>query len=164
MRRQRSGTTSETLLKIGDVARRAGVTLRTIRYYQSLGLIQAARRTAGGMHLYHPEACDRAQLIRDLRKLDVSLSCVRTMLEEERRAATGAERARLMGATLLRALAELENRVEGYLGVRQNLVQALERLQGCAPCGRRPSREGCSACEDLVHSEAVPVYLRGLVN
>jgi MerR family transcriptional regulator, copper efflux regulator len=164
MRRQRSGNISEALLKIGEVARRTGVTLRTIRYYQSLGLIRAACRTAGGMHLYHPEACDRAQLIRDLRKLDVSLGAIRTVLEAERRAETGAERARLFKSTLSRGLAELENRIQGYLGLRENLLQALETLQACGRCGHRPSRASCSACENLVHFEAVPVYIRALVN
>jgi DNA-binding transcriptional MerR regulator len=42
---------SGELLKIGEVARRTGVTLRTVRYYQSLGLIEAARRSRGGLHL-----------------------------------------------------------------------------------------------------------------
>jgi DNA-binding transcriptional MerR regulator len=164
MRRQRTGKSPEALLKVGEVARRAGVTLRTIRYYQSLGLIRAACRTAGGMHLYHPEACDRAQLIRDLRKLDVSLGAIRKGLEAERRAETGAGRARVIRATLSRGLAELENRLQGYLAVRQNLVQALETLQACGRCGRRPSRARCSACENLVHFEAVPIYIRALVN
>jgi len=164
MRRQRSGNLPEVLLKVGEVARRAGVTLRTIRYYQSLGLIRAACRTAGGMHLYRPEACDRAQLIRDLRKLDVSLGTIRKVLEAERRAETGAERARIIRATLSRSLAELENRLQGYLGLRQNLVRALETLQACRRCGRRPSRASCSACENLVHFAAVPVYIRALVS
>lgn len=164
MTRQRSKKLSDALLKIGEVARRAGVTLRTIRYYQSLGLIRAACRTAGGMHLYHPEACDRAQLIRDLRKLDVSLGTIRTLLEAERRARTGAERARALSATLSRGLAELESRIQGYLGLRENLVQALETLRSCEGCAHRPSRTGCSACENLVHFEALPVYIRALVN
>jgi len=164
MSRQRSRKLSEALLKIGEVARRAGVTLRTIRYYQSLGLIRAACRTAGGMHLYHPEACDRARLIRDLRKLDVSLGAIRAVLEAERRARTGAERARVFRTTLSRGLAELEDRIQGYLELKRNLARALETLQACRGCGRRPSRAGCSRCENLVHFETVPVYIRALAN
>jgi DNA-binding transcriptional MerR regulator len=164
MKRQRSAKDSERLLKIGAVARRAGVTLRTIRYYQSLGLIRAACQTTGGMRLYHPEACDRAQFIRDLRKLDVPLGAIKTVLEAERGAESGAERARVIGAALVGRLADLEQRVQGYLGLRQNLVQALETLQACSRCVRRPSRAGCYSCENLVHLEAVPVYIRALVN
>jgi DNA-binding transcriptional MerR regulator len=164
MMSRQPGNISEALLKIGEVARRAGVTLRTIRYYQSLGLIRAACRTAGGMHLYHPEACDRAQLIRDLRKLDVSLGSIRTLLEAERRAETGAERSRLISSTLSQGLARLEDRVQGYLALRQNLVQAMERLQACERCERRPTRRSCVRCENLVHFEALPVYIRALVN
>lgn len=152
-----------TFLKIGEIARRAGVTLRTIRYYQTLGLIRAACRTPGGMHLFHPEAIDRAQFIRDLRRLDVPLAAIKTVLEAEGRAETGAERARVLGETLSNGLAEVEQRVQGYQGLRQNLVRALATLQSCGRCGRRPSRSGCRRCENLAHLEAVPVYIRALV-
>jgi DNA-binding transcriptional MerR regulator len=155
---------SERLLKIGEVARQAGVTLRTIRYYQSLGLIREARQTTGGMRLYHPEACDRAQFIRDLRKLDMPLGAIRTVLEAEQGAESGAERARVIGATLAGRLTALEQRVQSYLGLRQRMVQALELLQACSRCARRPSRAGCYSCENLVLHEAVPVYIRALVN
>src|SRR3972149_4706484 len=91
---------SDQLLKIGEVARRTGVTLRTIRYYQSLGLIEPAHRTRGGLHLYRAEACGRIPFIRDMRSLDVPLATIRGLLDQRKTAATGAEGVRGIAATL----------------------------------------------------------------
>jgi DNA-binding transcriptional MerR regulator len=152
------------LLKVGEVARRTGVTLRTIRYYQSIGLIQAARRSRGGVHLYGPEACDRIHLIRDLRCLDVPLSTIRGALEERTTAQTGAAGARAIVATLTRSLAEVEKRLQHFVVLREEMTAALEVLEHCLRCTSRPLREVCSACEDLLRRERVPLYVRALVN
>jgi len=152
------------LLKIGEVARRTGVTLRTIRYYQSLGLIEAAHRTGGGLHLYPADACDRIQFIRDLRSLDVPLSRIRALLAQRRSAQTGAEGAREVTAALTAGLAEAEKRMQRYLGLRQEMVEALEVLGVCLQCSAKPSREVCYACENVTERQRVPAYIRALVN
>jgi DNA-binding transcriptional MerR regulator len=152
------------LLKIGEVARRTGVTLRTIRYYQSLGLIETGHRTRGGLHLYPSEACDRIQFIRDLRSLDVPLSRIRALLIERKSARTGADGARDITAALTLGLAEVEKRVQQYLVLRHEMTQALEVLEACLRCSAKPSREVCYACENLTERQRVPAYIRALVN
>jgi DNA-binding transcriptional MerR regulator len=152
------------LLKIGEVARRTGVTLRTIRYYQSLGLIETGHRTRGGLHLYPAEACDRIQFIRDLRSLDVPLSRIRALLVERKTARTGAEGARDVTAALTLGLAEAEKRMHQYLVLRHEMTEALEVLEVCLRCSAKPSREVCYACENLTRRERVPAYIRALVN
>jgi MerR family copper efflux transcriptional regulator len=155
---------SHELLKIGELARRTGVTLRTIRYYQSLGLIEAARRTRGGLHLYATETCDRIQFIRDLRSLDISLTGIRAMLERRRLARTGAEGARDVLATLTASLGDIERRLQQYLGLRQKVTEALEVLETCRQCSTRPLQDACDACENLTRRARVPAYIRALVN
>ena len=154
----------DKLLKIGEVARRTGVTLRTIRYYQSLGLIEASDRTHGGLHLYRSEACDRIQLIRDLRSLDVPLAEIKEVLARRKSAQTGAEGACQAAATLNHSLADLERRLQQNLDIRQEMTEALGVLEACLHCSARPSRETCYACENLAPRERIPVYIRGLVN
>ena len=46
------GTSDDTRMQIGDVAERTGLSLRTIRYYEEIGLLPAASRSAGGFRLY----------------------------------------------------------------------------------------------------------------
>lgn len=155
---------SDELLKIGEMARRTGVTLRTIRYYQSLGLIEPAHRTRGGLHLYRAEACDRIQFIRDLRSLDVPLATIRDLLDQRKTAASGAEGARGVAVTLTRGLAEVEKRMQQYLTLRHEMTEALEVLETCLRCSATPSREVCYACDNLTRRERVPAYIRALVN
>lgn len=152
------------LLKIGEVARRTGVTLRTIRYYQSMGLIETGHRTRGGLHLYPAEACDRIQFIRDLRSLDVPLSRIGALLRERKSARTGAEGARDVAAALTVGLAEVEKRMQQYLALRHEMTEALEVLEVCLRCSATPSREVCYACQNLTERQRVPAYIRALVN
>jgi len=155
---------SDELLKIGEVAHRAGVTLRTVRFYQSLGLIEASRRTRGGLHLYATETCDRIQFIRDLRSLDISLTRIRAMLEGRRMARTGAEGARGIVTALTASLGDLEKRLQHYQVLRQEMTEALRVLETCLQCPTRPLREACDACENLTRRARVPAYIRALVN
>lgn len=152
------------LLKIGEVARRTGVTLRTIRYYQSLGLIEAADRTRGGLHLYPGEACARIQFIRDLRSLNIPLGRIRELLERRKAAETGAEGARDIAATLTHGLADVDKRLQHYMALRHEMTEALKVLQTCLRCSAPPVREVCYACDNLTLRQEVPAYIRALVN
>lgn len=57
---------SEALLKIGELAARAQVSIRTVDYYTSLGLLAPAQRTASNYRLYRPVDVDRIHLVQRL--------------------------------------------------------------------------------------------------
>jgi DNA-binding transcriptional MerR regulator len=52
-------------MRVGEVARESGVSVRSIRYYESAGLLLAARG-ANGYRTFDAAAVERARLIRDL--------------------------------------------------------------------------------------------------
>ncbi|MBY8854044.1 MerR family transcriptional regulator, partial [Saccharothrix sp. MB29] len=64
---------TEVLLRIGELAARAGVSIRTVDYYTTLGLIDPAQRTAGGYRLYQPSDVDRIHLVQRLEVQGVPL-------------------------------------------------------------------------------------------
>ncbi|MFD9968820.1 MerR family transcriptional regulator [Streptomyces sp. NPDC059011] len=68
-------------LTIGELAERAGVTVKTVRFYSDRGLLPESGRSAGGHRRYGPEALDRLRLIRSLRGLDLPVSEVGRVLE-----------------------------------------------------------------------------------
>ena len=72
------------LLKIGDVAARSGLTVKTIRFYCDQGLIQAASRSDGGFRLFGPDVFADLTFIRTLRALEISLPDVLRILESRR--------------------------------------------------------------------------------
>lgn len=67
-------------LKIGDVAKITGITLRTLRYYEELELIEPVDRSKGNFRLYDQTVIQRVQFINSLKKLDFSLEEIRDVL------------------------------------------------------------------------------------
>ncbi|MBT2441764.1 MerR family transcriptional regulator [Streptomyces sp. ISL-36] len=68
---------------IGELAARAGVSVKTVRFYSDRGLLPEAARSAGGHRRYGPQALDRLRLIRSLRTLDLPVPDVGRVLDEE---------------------------------------------------------------------------------
>ncbi|GHD28683.1 MerR family transcriptional regulator [Nocardiopsis kunsanensis] len=67
-------------MQIGEVAERTGLSLRTIRYYGEVGLVEPSARSRGGFRLYTEEDVDRLQLIKRMKPLDFSLEETRELL------------------------------------------------------------------------------------
>ena len=72
------------LLKIGAVAQRSGVPVKTIRFYCDEGLIATVSRTQGGYRLFHPAVLDELALIRSMRAMDVPLPELKRILDVRR--------------------------------------------------------------------------------
>lgn len=70
----------EALLKIGELAARAGVSIRTVDYYTSLGLISPAQRTASNYRLYSSTDVERIHLVQRLEVHGVPLEEISTAL------------------------------------------------------------------------------------
>ncbi|MFC4910592.1 MerR family transcriptional regulator [Actinomadura gamaensis] len=69
------------VFSIGELARRAGVSVKTVRFYSDEGLVPPAGRSHAGHRLYDVRALARLELVRTLRDLDVDLPTVRRLLE-----------------------------------------------------------------------------------
>ena len=67
-------------MQIGEVAEKTSLSLRTIRYYEEVGLAPPSARTAGGFRLYTEGDVDRLQLIKRMKPLDFSLEEMRDLL------------------------------------------------------------------------------------
>ena len=67
-------------VQIGEVADRTKLSLRTIRYYEEVGLVTPSGRTAGGFRLYSELDVSRLLLITRMKPLDFSLEDMRELL------------------------------------------------------------------------------------
>ncbi|MFE8958674.1 helix-turn-helix domain-containing protein [Streptomyces iakyrus] len=76
-------TTHELLWSIGELAERAGATVKTVRFYSDQGLLPEAARSSGGHRRYGSQALERLHLIRSLRALDLPLPEIRRVLDDE---------------------------------------------------------------------------------
>ena len=71
---------AEPTMHIGEVAERIGLSLRTIRYYEEVGLLTPSARTQGGFRLYTEADATRLQLVKDMKPLGFSLDEMRDLL------------------------------------------------------------------------------------
>jgi MerR family transcriptional regulator, repressor of the yfmOP operon len=127
--------TGERSYRIGEVAERAGVTTRTIRYYEELGLLGTAERTKGAQRLYSEADITRLEeliRLRDLLGLTLEELVALAEAEEARAAlrdqwadsASDRERARIVDA----AIPVVERQLDLVHGRRQRLSEFADEL------------------------------------
>ncbi|MFG2647819.1 MerR family transcriptional regulator [Streptomyces sp. NPDC048436] len=73
----------DTLHSIGDLARRTGLTVKTVRFYSDAGIVPPADRTPAGYRLYGTDAVARLDLVRTLRDLGLDLPTIRKVVDRE---------------------------------------------------------------------------------
>ncbi|WP_035796854.1 helix-turn-helix domain-containing protein [Kitasatospora mediocidica] len=72
-----------TLYSIGELSRRTGLSVRTIRFYSDAGVVAPTTRSPAGYRLYDPDALHRLELLCTLRELGVDLATVKRVLDRE---------------------------------------------------------------------------------
>jgi Cu(I)-responsive transcriptional regulator len=110
-------------ISIGELARRTGVKVPTIRYYESVGLIPAPARTEGQQRRYRTEAVDRLNFIRHARELGFDVEAIRELLamsaEPDRSCAE-------VDAITRRHLSAVERRIGQLVALRGELHRMLD--------------------------------------
>jgi DNA-binding transcriptional MerR regulator len=70
-------------MHIGELARRTGLSVKTVRYYSDLGLVPESARTHSGHRRYDAESALRLDFVRTLRELGLDLATIRRVLDRE---------------------------------------------------------------------------------
>jgi DNA-binding transcriptional MerR regulator len=150
------------LLKIGDFARAAGTNLRTLRYYEELGLLAPTKRSEGGFRYYRTVDLHRVRSIQMLQDLGLSLEEIGGILscrdggEEQRTLLDRVESALARQEELIRA------RLERLEQQRRGLLEAREKLADCGECDHAPTVENnwCEPCAQ--NGRSLPAALSAL--
>ncbi|KOX22258.1 MerR family transcriptional regulator [Nocardiopsis sp. NRRL B-16309] len=119
-------------MRIGEVAERTGLSLRTIRYYGEVALVEPSARSRGGFRLYTESDVDRLQLIKRMKPLGFSLEETRELLESVDRlnSATTAEDERTALSERLDAVeADLTERCSALRRQLEMAEEFAERLR-----------------------------------
>jgi DNA-binding transcriptional MerR regulator len=69
------------MLTIGDLSRRTGVKIPTIRYYEQMGLLSHAERSEGNQRRYTRQERERLSFIRHARELGMTIEAIRDLIE-----------------------------------------------------------------------------------
>ena len=110
--------------RIGEVAERLGVSPRTIKYYEEIGLVEPAGHSPGGFRLYGEREMERLERILRMKSIGYSLAAIRELLAV-RDAARDADK-----ATILRTSTEhLKERKREVAERIQKMHEELERAE-----------------------------------
>ena len=126
-------------LQIGEVAKRAGVSIDTLRYYEKVKLLPRPARSLGGFRLFAPDHIDRVRFIKQAQDLGFSLEEIKGLV-----ATGGAEECRKVRDLLRQKLDELDDRLKAMKGFRRVLAQHLSE------CETELKQHGASACCPVV--------------
>ena len=127
-------------MTIGQMARSAGASVETIRFYEREGLLEHPARSASGYRNYPPEAVARLRMIRQAKELGFSLNEIRELLAL--RVAPGKSCSDVR-ARAERKIADIDQRIAAL----KRMKAALARL-AAACAGRGPTSE-CPILEAL---------------
>jgi DNA-binding transcriptional MerR regulator len=136
---------TEELLQIGEFAKRADTNLRTLRYYEELGLIRPARRDSGKFRYYSPIQLKRIESIKRLQGLGLSLREVQEIMVP-----SPVEREDVLtrlAAGLDRQIELVGERVTALQAELGELREARARIEGCRACEQEFDTEGCQQRE-----------------
>jgi len=113
---------------IGAVATQAGVPIKTIRYYEDVGLLPTPSRTASGYRLYSPDSADRLRFIKKAQNLGLRLDEIKEILDLADRGRCPCGHVQTFLKTRLH---ELQQKIADLRLIERRVKQAVR--QGCPP-------------------------------
>lgn len=117
-------------MRIGELADLLGVTTKTVRYYESIGLLPQADRTGSGYRSYGDEAVERLGFIRDAQATGLSLTEIASILELKDHGDRSCEHTH---ALIDRHLAEIDEQIERLTEARRTLAEMAARAARVDP-------------------------------
>jgi MerR family transcriptional regulator, copper efflux regulator len=116
-------------MNIGIAARQSGVPAKTIRYYESVGLIQPADRSAAGYRVYGHQDVETLRFVQRARSLGFSVEEVGSLLALWRdRSRSSAE----VKALARHRVADIDRKITELTEMRETLLHLMERCHGDA--------------------------------
>jgi DNA-binding transcriptional MerR regulator len=127
-------------MKIGDLAGRCGLPVKTLRFYEDEGLLPAVGRSQGGYRLFGEESLQRVEFILRLKTLGLSLEEIRQCLAVHD---GGGLPCADIQRQLLGQIERIDARMRELRQLRKQLQQTLQGWQ------THPLREGDEICPNL---------------
>ncbi|MUK88992.1 MerR family transcriptional regulator [Ornithinibacillus sp. L9] len=120
--------TDKGTYSISDIAKQFGITTRTVRYYEELGLIHP-ERSAGGQRVFTRKEQIRLQLVFRGKKYGFSLEEIREMIQLFDRDPTGKQQLQKTIEYGKGKIEEVSNRIEDLVRIRTEMERLLEDFQ-----------------------------------
>src|SRR5579875_574828 len=131
-------------LTIGQVAKKAGVNVETIRYYERLGYIPKPPRPRSGYRQYSEETVNRIQFIKRAQKLGFTLKEISELLSLKVDSGNTCADVKRRAET---KITDIEEKIHNLQGIKKALVRLVAMCRGKGPTGECPIIEVLEAKE-----------------
>jgi len=115
------------VMKISDVARQTGLTVKSIRYYENIGLIPPPSRTQAGYRVFSPKDLHRLHFIRRARSLGFGVEECRQLLslyDDRSRASADVK------SVALNRISDIDHKIAALEDMRRILADLADQCQG----------------------------------
>ena len=153
---------SLSLLKVGELAKRTGKTVRAIHLYEELGLLTPSVRSKGGYRLYAPHATKRIEWIQKLQDMGFSLTEIKAFLRVWEASATAPAAMERVREIFKDKLSETRSTIDRLTRLADELADSLKYLESCRSCEPVHSQHECGTCEIHGHEGEAPLLVEGI--
>ncbi|MBI2091786.1 MAG: MerR family transcriptional regulator [Deltaproteobacteria bacterium] len=147
---------------IGEVAKKLGISARTVRYYEELGLI-SAERSSGGFRIYNPSQIEKLQTIFSLKEIGIPLDEIRHLLNLRHSGTNGAKSAPELIGYLKTKVSILNDKIAKYGKVAKELEEVCTLIENCKVCNHATAEATCEKCVDKKTDHNIPQLMKTLL-
>jgi len=156
------GADAVSLLKIGDIARLTGKSVRAVHLYEELGLLTPAVRSKGGFRMYQGDGVKRIQWIQKLQDMGFSLTEIKVFLRVWEESATAPKAMATVREIFTDKLRETRETISRLTRLADELSESLAYLEGCRSCDPEQHQSECGGCGRSRREGDVPLLVDGI--
>lgn len=143
------------LLRVGELAKCTGKTVRAIHLYEELGLLRPAMRSEGGFRLYHPSAVTRIDWVVKLQAIGFTLTEIQDFVKEFEAAPSGRDAACRAREVFAQKLCDIRQQIASLQAIERDLVDSLGYLDVCHDCSPEFAPKECTECSHHGHERGI---------
>ena len=140
---------AKSRMKIGQLARKTGKTVRALHLYEELGLL-SPERSSGGFRLYGSDELARVYWISKLQDMGFKLSQIRGLLDAVAASASAPEAMQGVRELFQSKLRDTREQIQKLLQLERDIAESLSYLEACRSCGES-STKSCVECGEDRH-------------
>jgi MerR family copper efflux transcriptional regulator len=153
-------TKNDKLMRVGELAKAVGKTVRAMHLYEELGLLEPRARSEGGFRLYGPDAVDRIHWIVKLQAIGFTLAEIQGFVKDFQDADSAPQATARVRAMFTEKLSQIREQMTQLQVIENDLNEAVAYLDSCQTCSADYVPTDCGDCDHHGHhkGEAPPLF------
>jgi MerR family copper efflux transcriptional regulator len=150
-------------MRVGELAKAVGKTVRAMHLYEELGLLEPAARSEGGFRLYGEDAIERINWIVKLQAIGFTLAEIQGFIADFQHAHTGRDATNRVRAVFAEKLQATRDQLTQLRSIENDLLEAIAYLDSCDTCTPVYTPSSCGGCDHHGHHpDHAPALFAGI--